>query len=452
MASIKFYIRGLKREKSPLFVRYSDGRKTDLIVKSGLVVDTSLWSNKKEDLKIKIRTKDQIELLSKISDLRKLIDSRVLSDNGSSEKDKIWLQNIINEFHNKKIIDAKTLNDFITQYITESKEGKHHNEHSMCFTPGTIRTWEGFQKVFNEYQGIYTEKRLQQIREENKKLKEEGKPVKKIRLLKLVDFEDITLPFYESFRMFLINEGYQINTVGRFIKQLKYFMQKSLNKKLHQNRDFQNSDVFKIPSSDSYSVYLTEEEIEKIYNYDLKQFPVMEKARDAFIVLCETALRISDYKKIDINVRTVEKKRLIYITQEKTSKPVVITVSARLEELLKKYDNNLPLIHDQYINKYIKTIAAWCGIDEVHHWQGNKYGKKYDRSAKKYELISCHTARRSAVTNMLKAGISPKYIRSITGHSTDRQLEEYAKLTSEEIALTLAVHPYYTKTKLKKVI
>lgn len=451
MASIKFYIRGLKREKSPLFVRLTDGRKTDLIVKSGLVVDTSLWSNKKEDLKIKIRTKDQIELLSKISDLRKLIDSRVLSDNSRSEKDKVWLQNIINEFHNKKIIDAKTLNDYITQYISEAKEGKRLNYGSMGFTPGTIRTWEGFQKVFNEYQGIYSEKRRKQIEEENKKLKDAGKQPKKIRPVRLVDFEDITLPFYESFRTFLVNEGYQVNTVGRFIKQLKYFMQKSLNEKKHQNRDFQNPDVFKIPSSDSYSVYLTEEEVEKIYKYDLKQFPVMEKARDAFIVLCETAIRISDYKKIDINVRTVEKRKLIYLTQEKTSKPVVIAVSARLEELLKKYDNNLPVIHDQYINRYIKTIAAWCGIDEVHHWQGNKYGKKFDKSAKKYELISCHTARRTSVTNMLKAKIPTTYIRSITGHSTDRQLLEYAKLTPEEIALELAGHPYFNKTKLKAV-
>jgi len=452
MASVKFYIRGQKRQKTMLFVRYSDGRKTDIIVQSGLTVETAAWSNKKEDLKNKIRSKEEIELLGKISNLRKLIESKALNDNGRSVKNREWLTNIINEFHGKKNLNARTLNEYIEQYISDAKDGRRLNEHSMSFSLGTVRTWEGFQKIFNEYQGIYSEKRLQQIGEENKKLKEEGKPVKKIRTRQLVDYEDITLPFYESFRTFLSGEGYQVNTIGRFIKQLKYFMQKSLNEKKHGSRDFQNRDVFKIPSSESFSIYLTEEEVEKIYRYDLKGFPVMEKARDAFIVLCETAIRISDYSKVDVNIRTVEGKKLIYLTQEKTSKPVVIAVSSRLAELLKKYNNQLPSIPDQYINRYIKTVASWCGIDEVIHWQGNKYGKKYDRTAKKYQMISCHTARRTAVSNMLKAKIPTTYIRSITGHSTDRQLLEYVKLTPEEIALELANHPYFNKTKLKKVI
>ena len=84
--------------------------------------------------------------------------------------------------------------------------------------PGTIRTYEGFKRIFNEYQGIYTEER-KQWHIDNKK---------PLRSLRKIDFEDITIDFYKSFVNFLTNEGKALNTMGRFIKCLKMIMKKSL--------------------------------------------------------------------------------------------------------------------------------------------------------------------------------------------------------------------------------
>jgi integrase len=440
MATIKFFTYAKENESAPIYVKVSAGRQASrLILKSGLTVDSDRWSNKTETIKQRIRSDSDKKLIQKIDKLRTHIKTEL--DDLYDPPTLVWLQSVIDSCFKKRSSETKNLNDFISAYIKETKSGDKQNPRGLNISLGTARGWEGFQRIFNEYQGVYTEKRLKALEEDNKKP----------RPLRILNYEDITVSFYNSFMTFLVNEGYQPNTVGRFIKNLKYFMQKSLYDKKHNNREFQNRDVFKIPKEDSFSVYLTQDEVEKIYQYNLNTYPRMELARDAFCVLCETALRISDYKQVDLNIREVQGKKLIYITTKKTSTEVVIPASKRIIEILKKYDNKLPSIPDQYINEFIKIIAKWCGIDQVLHWSGSKFGKKYDKSARKYELISCHTGRRTAISNMVKAKIPLPYIMSISGHKTEKQLMEYVKLTSEEIALELSAHEYFTGKKLKVV-
>jgi integrase len=440
MATIKFFTYAKESKSAPIYVKVSAGREAPrLILKTGLSVDPDRWSNTTETIKQRTRNESDKILIKKIDQLRSHIKTE--HDEMYDVPTLVWLQSVIDSCFKKRSAETKNLNDFISAYIKETKNGEKQNPRGLNITLGTARGWEGFQRIFNEYQGVYTEKRLKAL----------AKDDKMPRPLRLLNYEDITVSFYNSFMTFLVNEGYQPNTVGRFIKNLKYFMQKSLYDKKHTNRDFQNKDIFKIPKEDSFSVYLTQDEVEKIYRYNLKTYPRMELARDAFCVLCETALRISDYKQVDLNIREVQGKKLIYITTKKTSTEIVIPASKRIIEILKKYDNKLPIIPDQYINEYIKIVAKWCGIDQELHYQGSKFGKKYPKSAKKYELISCHTGRRTAISNMVKAKIPLPYIMSVSGHKTEKQLMEYVKLTSEEIALELSAHEYYTGVKLKIV-
>jgi integrase len=430
MATIKFFTYAKESKSAPIYVKVSAGRDAPrLILKSGLSVDPDKWSNTTQTIKQRTKTDADKKLIKKIDQLRSHIKTEL--DDMYDVPTLVWLQSVIDSCFKKRSAETKNLNEFISAYIKEAKTGDKQNYHGINLSPGTARGWEGFQRIFNEYQGVYTDKRLKELKKDNKKP----------RPLRILNYEDITNNFYNSFITFLVNEGYQPNTTGRFLKNLKYFMQKSLYDKKHTNREFQNRDIFKIPKEDSFSIYLTQDEVEKIYRYDLK----------AFIVLCETAVRISDYKKISLNIREVQGKKLIYITQTKTGRPVVIPASKRMIEILKKYNNKLPSIPDQYINEYIKTIACWCKIDEVLRWEGNKFGKKYEKSAKKYELISCHAGRRTAITNMVKAKIPLPYVMSISGHQTEKQLLEYCKLTSEEIALELSAHEYFTGNTLKVV-
>ena len=436
MATTNYFVSAQKRQIAPIYIRLSAGRGTDLIVKSGLVVNPARWSNKTQSVKQRITTDDDDKLIKNLKGLHDHIESEFKNRHNGYTKE--WLADVIYKFHNKKALDAKNLNDYIEKFIEEAKTGIRKNKSSMNLAPGTIRILEGFNRIFGEYQGIYSEKRKQWY-EDNKK---------PLRPLRKLDFENINIDFYNSFVNFLSDEGYAMNTQGRFIKSLKLIMKKSLEvDKLHNNQEFKY-ESFKGISEKTHAIYLTKDELDKIYNYNLTKFPRMATARDAFIILCETCLRISDYSKIDVNIRTIVGKRFIDIQQTKTGGRVIIPLTQRFEAIWKKYGNKLPRIPEQYVNRYIKVIGLWCGIVEEVRWEGVKFGKKYQKLAKKYELITCHTGRRAACTNMYKAGIPLKDIREISGHSSDKQLLDYVRISKEETALRLADHEYFSGLKV----
>lgn len=442
MAKINFVISGTKRDLVPVYVRFSDVRGIDFRVYAGekeekgkkrptVMVDPRIWSNKTQTIKQRIKTDADEKFIKMLSGLKEHILNEVRIYSGEYSKD--WLKDLIYKYHNKHSADAKTLNEYIAQFIKDAESGERKNKSAMNLAFGTFNAWKGFQRIFNEFQGIYLPERLV-WRKNNKK---------PIRPVKKLDFNNITIDFYHDFVRFLSDEGYGRGTMGRFIKELKMFMKKSLEDGLHDNRQFEFSS-FKGLRKESFSVYLTKSELDKIYNLDLPKGSEIDIARDCFMVLCETALRISDYSKVDVSIRKSEDgTKLIYITQSKTGGQVVIPCSARLEEILNKYNDKLPRLPDQYINKQIKIVARMCGIDEMQRWPEEQYGKRFEKTAHKWELITCHTGRRTACSLMYLAGIPTISIMQISGHKTERIFLNYIKVTPEQNALKLASHDYF---------
>ena len=437
--AINYFLKAKKMNPAPIYLRFSEGKRIDFAVDSGLKLDPDKWSVKKHNVKFYNEPDKEDEVVrTKLGELDLCIrkERQSLKVDPSPE----WLNDIISKFHNPRGSKAKNLNQYIAAYIYEAEKGKRKNKSSMLLASGTINIYKGFQRIFNEFQGIYTPERLEELRIQKKK----PRPIKKI------DFDSINIDFYHAFVNFLTDEGYARNTMGRFIKTLKLFMRKAHEvDKLHNNLEFKY-EAFRGISEETYSVYLTEDELTKIFTVDLKSFPNQrryELVRAKFIVLAETGLRVSDYDKIDINIREIAERKFIDLIQTKTGTKVIIPLTIRLEAILKKHAYKLPKIPYQYVDKYIKDIAMLCKIDEICRWEDTKYGKTYPNTAKKYELISCHTARRSACTNMYKAGIPLSDIRAISGHSTDKQLMSYIKITKEETATRLAEHDYFTKLR-----
>lgn len=436
MASIKFVIHGSKRTNVPIYVRLIAGRAADISVRSGMTVDPAAWSDKQEGLRQRIKSEEDKKFEARLRDLRKYLEDEVAGHN--REFTKQWLEGIIYKYHHGKAQDAKTLNEFIERYISDAEAGRVQGKRGLNIGTGTAKGWRSFQRLFNEYQGIYTEKRIKELTKKKKPL----------RPRILVDYEDITIDFYHDYKNYLIQEGYKVNTIGRYIKVLKYFMAKSLAEKKHSNREFKET-VFSTVSEETFNISLTPEEIQKLYEYDLSHDKRMETARDKFIVLCETALRVSDYDKIDVNIRTINGTPLIYLYQTKTNNQVIIPLTQRMEEILLKYNGHLPRIHENSVNEYIKSVAYNCGMAEVMRWETTKFGKRYPTSKQRWELVTCHTGRRSGATNMYRAGVPVKTIMSLTGHRTEAQLMAYIKITQEEQALEAAKHVYFTGTPLK---
>lgn len=449
----RYFVTAKKRDTAPIYVRLSAGRGIDLIVQTGLIVAPERWSNATQTIKQRINTDKDTDLIKKLKELKDKIETEYVTRHSDYTKE--WLKDVIDSYHSKKVANSKSLNEYIVSFIAAAENGEKKNKSAMDFATGTVRIFKGFQRIFNEYQGVYTEKRIEWHKDKEK----HGGKEKPLRPVKKVDFNDINIDFYNSFVNFLSDEGYSLNTQGRFVKSLKMIMKKALQDKKHTNREFEY-EAFRGITEKSFSIYLTEEEMDKIYRHDLTAFPRMALARDKFIALCETALRISDYNKIDINIRTIQvpsqaqskskapqHNKFIDIIQTKTGGRVVIPLTPRLEAILKNHGNKLPKIPEQYVNEYIKIICKQCGIDEMFRWEIVKFGKTYERTAHKWEKVSCHTGRRTACTNMYKAGIPLKDIRAISGHASDKQLLEYIKVSAEETAIKLSQHPYFTKLR-----
>jgi integrase len=103
------------------------------------------------------------------------------------------------------------------------------------------------------------------------------------------------------------------------------------------------------------------------------------------------------------------------------------------------------------MNDYLKDIGALANITDSIKLSTTKGGMRFDETYKKWELITTHTARRSAATNMYLAGIPPISIMKITGHTTEKSFLRYIRISQEDNALKLMEHPYFRDSKLKVV-
>lgn len=199
-------------------------------------------------------------------------------------------------------------------------------------------------------------------------------------------------------------------------------------------------DKYKMPKSregDDNEVYLTEEEINRIYM--LKLSGIREIVRDLFIIQCWTGQRFGDMATL-LNagvLKSTESGTILEIAQEKKLHKVVIPLLPVVLELLKKYDNKIPDIKNTRIYQYLREIGEKAGIIDEHIVIEDRGGEITKTKYKKYELIGTHTARRSFISNMLKRGYDSHIIKKITGHKTEESFKKYAKLTPEDAALLM---------------
>ena len=95
------------------------------------------------------------------------------------------------------------------------------------------------------------------------------------------------------------------------------------------------------------------------------------------------------------------------------------------------------------INDMIKDICCLAKINESVLINENIGGKNKQKTYKKWQLVSSHTARRSGATNMFKAGIPSISIMKITGHTTEKSFMKYIKISAEENADLLSQHEFF---------
>lgn len=323
---------------------------------------------------------------------------------------------------NAKEPEPVNLNTYIQQFIDDIKSGQRTTEKGIQYTQGTIKNYLGFQVQFNSFQDSIHRK---------------------------LNFDQITIDFYDRYVSFFNQKNYSPNTIGRHIKALKVIMRAAAEDGLHQNKDVERK-KFKVITSEVKPVYLTEKEIETLHNLDLSDNKPLDIARDVFLIGCYTAQRFSDYSRINAqHIKEVKGGKIIDLIQKKTGEQVLIPIRPELDFILKKYNYKPPLTYEQKINERIKIICEKAEIKELIEIEEIKGGLKVSKMVPKHDLIKTHTARRTGATLMFLAGIPTISIMKITGHKTEREFLKYIRVTKEETAQTLIKHPYFKGSPLK---
>ena len=232
---------------------------------------------------------------------------------------------------------------------------------------------------------------------------------------------------------------------SRLIKDFKSFITKA---QLYFNIKFDNykKELWVKPSGESLNTYYTKAELYKLLEADLSEVQnhkTKERVRDFFVMnALSFGMRISDLRNFDkYDRKQKDGYEVIIYKQQKTSAEVYAPITSLAKDVLKKYDNKLELPSDQKCNEYLKEICEVAGFKKTLELKD----KKGDviKSAKKFELTSNHTARRSFCTNAYKEGLDTLLIMSISGHSTIDSFLDYIKVTKEEFAERFAQTDYF---------
>ncbi len=274
-------------------------------------------------------------------------------------------------------------------------------------------------------------------------------------------WKDINKALADRFVSFMEKNGYMVTSINKYIICFKAMIQNAMDQELHNNlialRAFSKK---KIQETDkAKEIYLTKAELQALYEMPLEG--LKDKVRDVFLVGCYTCQRFSDYARLEKEnfTKTAKGTKVVRIVQEKTGNDVVIPIlNDNLLHIAEKYGYDIPKVNDVILNRYIKQILKELSstvpslarkertLLTMKEREKEKQGLvSFERDNKgnvikpRYELVSSHTARRSGITNLYLSGNFDTYqMMSISGHKDEKTFYEYIKLSSDEVADSIA--------------
>ena len=240
-----------------------------------------------------------------------------------------------------------------------------------------------------------------------------------------------------EFVNFLEEDDYNSATIERYVGRLKFFINRAADMSLKVSQVRNQRIYIDKESSEVESVYLNEEEIQKIYNLDLSHDFELDNACDNLIISCFSGLRVSDLM-TGLNTDNI-KEGFISVKTKKTKNFVTIPVHKMVESILRKRFGQLPKKTTTF--EYNRLIRIVCQLAEIDNqilakvW--NKENKRKEiKYVKKYEAIGSHTARRSFASN-LYGKVPNEVIQSVAGWSSSEMIAYYNKTSKKEYAQQL---------------
>lgn len=425
MSTVKFRLKpNSSKKEEKIYLRYRKKGAYDFEAPVGFAVDPKYWNDQEQKVKVVKAVPNAKTINKTLTNLTKYFNDYTDSntEKGYTPTTKGVRAHWDSYFKPVSRSSKTTLKDYLEDisFTLKDRPETFLNSKQKTYAKGTIK---GIRTSISYFLQFYNEW---------------GK----------YDFEDIDRDWYDEFCNFCDLKKLAYNYKGKHIKNLKTLLNRAVDKELTNNTKFRK---FKVHKEDADNVYLTMDELYKLWQMDLSKeaTDTKERVRDIFLIGAFTGLRISDYNKglSKDNVKIVEGVECISIIPRKTSKTrkkVVIPIHPVVRAILDKYKGHPPpTVADKTINQEIKNLCQDVGIDEVIFTAQTKGTLTVEEKKMKYELVSSHTARRSFATNGYLAGIPSLDLMAITGHTTEVNFLKYIKVTPEEVAIKLSKNPFF---------
>ena len=356
MATINFLVKGTKGY-SNILVRFKNGRKFDYSASTDLKVLPNHWSKAKQKVKNIADAAYKDDVNNHLFKLENFIIKEFNSDNSKGVYiDRDWLKTkIANHFNrpvNDDAIDQVFFLPFVERFI-ELAPSRIIKGKNKPVSSGTITKYTTTKNKIIEYE---------------KKFKTKLK------------FTDLNLTFYDRFVNYLTqDQKINLGTVGNYIGTIKTMARDAKLQGLPVHEHI-NHPKFFAPKVKADSIYLRDEQINKIYKHDYEGVERLENARDLFIIGLRTGLRVSDFLRLKA---TNIKEGFIEIETQKTGQDVVIPMHPQVKAILKKHKGFPRSISDQKFNLHIKDVCQEAGFTQ--QIEGSMINPKTKRKEKKKE-------------------------------------------------------------------
>lgn len=235
---------------------------------------------------------------------------------------------------------------------------------------------------------------------------------------KITTFNSLTRATIKDFDDWLHQRDYVQSTVHFYHKVMKTYITRAVTAGLMEASPY---DGFKVDcGKPTARRYLTEEQIMQIKN--CADLPAsIARVRDLFIFQCYTGLAYADLEKFDFNKVVIRSGQYVLIDRrKKTDEDFYAVLLPPAVEILKKYDNKLPIISNQQYNLRLKVLAHFAKLDTC---------------------LTSHMGRHTFACLALNHGMPIEVLAKAMGHSRISTTQIYAKLvnkTVEEAFLSLS--------------
>lgn len=462
--SLTFFTRSCKQGgKVGVWMKYRKGASVDIRLNTGLLVDVELWE--KYDVKSgkfgkRLVTPAMAEVMNVLNGIKSDVVNAEQKNGLILTKEQLkgiaagyvkvaTMQEPVAGLDPEPEPEVSDMVRYCKRMLADMREHNRLKPNSdNAYSTNSIKSWTSFSHILEGWTDEYAERTGRFLTFE---------------MCDKNDTEDTPRKTATSFLSYLRECEYNAKYRDKCIKNMRTFVSYAMQDNACHTANWleylKGVELNDILNDAQERVYLTEAEVQALYEMELSGYN--DQVRDVFLVGCYTGQRVSDYngmKKDSFGV-TAKGVKVVRLIQQKTKKRVVIPIlNENLERIAAKYPDGIPTLNEPVLNRDIKKIlnrlaATVPSLSEEYKTKvslsairSEKKGKmvlKRDSEGnvvkEKWELVTTHTARRTFITNMyLTHKYSNLQIMSISGHTTEKMLLNYIRLSDDSKAEDIA--------------